>query len=90
MDETLIEIARDVGEGLASHQETEFLKLATELLGKSAAKTYAGSRLLSLNERRSILLRYEDGNEAVRRKYFPSIPAGQRLFREPSPGTSPR
>jgi len=85
MDETLIEIARDLGEIFASHQETEFLKFATELLGKSAAKTYAGSRLLSLNERRAILLRHEDGNEAVRKKYFPSIPAGQRLFREPSP-----
>jgi len=85
MDETLIEIAGDVGEVFASHQETEFLKLATELLGNSAAKTYVGSRLLSLNERRAILGRYEDGNEAVRGKYFPGIPAGRRLFREPSP-----
>ena len=85
IDETLIELARDIGETFTSHQESEFLKLATELLGKSAAKTYAGSRLLSLNERRAVLQRYENGNEAIRKNYFPSNPVGRHLFREPSP-----
>ena len=85
MDETLIEIAGAIGDIFASQPESEFLKLATELLGKSAVKTYAGSRLLSLDERRAILRRYEVGNEAVRRNYFPSLPVGRPLFREPSP-----
>jgi len=84
-DESLGSLAHRVRDLFSSEHDDSFYVDMQYAIGPRALKSYRGSTLFSLEERRRILAAYEECNRILREKYFGALSPSEPLFEEPCP-----
>ena len=83
MNENLGEMANRIRDVFKDLHDGDFLQVISGLIGAHAFRSDHRSFLLSIEQRREIYQRYFDGNEALKRRYFPDW-GDAPLFEPPS------
>ena len=84
-DEALARLAHRVRDVFEDQHDNRFYEVMVRLLGNDALKKQSASSLLDLETRRRIMKRYEDENEALKKRYMPEL-GNEPLFEMPTRG----
>ena len=85
LDEALGRMASRVPDVFTGPHDNGFYEAFANVLGEEAFKRGNGSALFSYGQRLQILDTHAPGNDALKKKYFPDLPAGEPLFQPPDP-----
>lgn len=83
-DEHLGMLAHRVRDLFSSEHDNGFYDNMLSVIGPRALKTYSGSILFTLEERKRILMAYDECNQVLKRKYFSDLCPDEPLFEDPS------
>lgn len=82
-DDHIGEMAHRIRDVFSGPHDNEFYAVIARLLGAHAFKSGSSSHLLTLDQRREFLKRYEESNESLKKRFFPEL-GSEPLFEQPN------